>query len=307
MSRKTLFLSSFSRTWFGDISVLSDIRKIIEDRSSSLSPRLKLAAGYVARHPMEVSYRPLRQIAQAAELAPPTFSRLARSLGFADYEEMREACRHVAQSHYLSYSSRAAALRDEANGSPVPHATRFGIQSLNNLEKTILGIEDAVIAEIVDRLLEADNILVNAQMGLSHIAAYWVYVASLGFDNWQRLGANSVAVASQLRALGPNDCVISIGFAPYATRTVELARLASEQGAQHICITDNALSPLIELSDTPVIVADESMHYFGSQISLTYTIETIMGLMVTNSGNDVQDKLNRSESLSEQSGDYLVR
>ena len=285
----------------------SDIQTIIKDKSSDLSPQLRMAAVYVADNPMEISYRPLRQIAKRAELAAPTFSRLAKKLGFSDYEALREACRRTARNRYLSYGRRAAMLRDEEVESAVPHSARFGMQSLQNLEKTILDIKDDLLVDITHTLLDARHVHVNAQMGLSHLGAYWVYVASLGFDNWARLGAQDNSVAAQLRGMGQDDAVICIAIAPYARQTIELARAAAQRGAEIICITDSPSSPLCELAHHSLMITDDSAHFFASQISLIYTIETIMGLMVTNSGPEVQDRLNRSESFSENSGEYLAR
>ena len=82
------------------------LKKIIADHAADLSPQLRQAADFVAANPIEVSFRSMRSIAGRTGLAPPTFSRLARSLGFENYEGLREACRVAAKDTY-SASARS--------------------------------------------------------------------------------------------------------------------------------------------------------------------------------------------------------
>jgi len=74
-----------------------NIRQVIEDRAEGLTPQLRQAAEYIAANPIEVSFRSMRYIAGKTGLAPPTFTRLARSLGFESYEALKEACRATAK------------------------------------------------------------------------------------------------------------------------------------------------------------------------------------------------------------------
>ena len=95
---------------------------------------------YVAANPIEVSFRSMRYIAGKTGLTPPTFSRLARSLGFESYEQLKEACRVAAKDTYSGYRERAEALRvgyDKGRDSTKFHV-RYGQQSMRNINETMV-------------------------------------------------------------------------------------------------------------------------------------------------------------------------
>ena len=98
--------------------MLNDVPSLqdrIASRFETLSPRLKVAARYVAEHPQEVAMRSLRQIAITTELAPPTFTRLARAVGCESYEELREICRSETTRKTLTFAERARSLQESAS------------------------------------------------------------------------------------------------------------------------------------------------------------------------------------------------
>ena len=77
----------------------------------ALSPKLQRAAQYVAEHPEEVATRSLRYLAGVTELTPPTFSRMARSLGYANYEALRDTCRKQVNRQQLIFTEKARVLQ----------------------------------------------------------------------------------------------------------------------------------------------------------------------------------------------------
>ena len=283
--------------------------KVIERRAHSLSPQLRQAADYVAANPIEVSFRSMRYIAGKTGLTPPTFSRLARSLGFESYEQLKEACRVAAKDTYSGYRERAEALRvghDEGRDGPKFHVA-YGQQSMRNINETMVNADPLAIDRVADMALAAGRVFVNAQMGQRHMGSYAGYVASLAFDNWELLGNEPSGAASQIRRLTDNDVMICLSVMPYAKDTIALARAGSSSGTRIIAITDSADSPLATLADEVLIAATANRHFFASQLCALYLLETIIGLMVAKSGDSIQANLEKSELFSTQNGEYIER
>ena len=55
----------------------------------ALSPQLKRAAKYVLDRPAEVAVNSMRRVAAAAQVAPSSMLRLAKTLGYPSYEAFR--------------------------------------------------------------------------------------------------------------------------------------------------------------------------------------------------------------------------
>jgi len=286
-----------------------DISEIIERQADSLSPQLRQAADYVAANPIEVSFRSMRYIAGKTGLTPPTFSRLARSLGFESYEHLKEACRVAAKDTYSGYRERAEALRvgHSEGGASAKFHLAYGQQSMRNINETMVNADPHTVDRVAEMALGANRVFVNAQMGQRHMGSYAGYVASLAFDNWELLGNEPSSAASQIRRLTDSDVMICLSVMPYAKDTIALARAGRSNGTGIIAITDNADSPLAALADEVLIAATANQHFFASQLGALYLLEAVIGLMVAKSGDSIQANLEISELFSTQNGEYIER
>ncbi|MDJ0639616.1 MAG: MurR/RpiR family transcriptional regulator, partial [Paracoccaceae bacterium] len=92
----------------------ASIEERISKNYAGLSGKLQVAADYVAENPIDVATRSLRSVASTSGVSPATFSRLARALGYADYEALREDGRAAMGRKMASFSERAHALRSGA-------------------------------------------------------------------------------------------------------------------------------------------------------------------------------------------------
>ena len=285
------------------------LKKIIADHAADLSPQLRQAADFVAANPIEVSFRSMRSIADRTGLAPPTFSRLARSLGFDNYEGLREACRIAAKDTYSGYHERAEALRvgHAAGGVDSHFHVAYGQQSMRNINETMVNADPATVERVADAALAARRVFVNAQMGQRHIGSYAGYVSSLAFDNWEVLGVEPASIASQVRKLTGEDVMICLSVMPYAAGTLALAEAARDSGTRIIAITDTADSPIAALACEVLIAATANRHFFASQLGALYLLESIIGLMVAKSGESIQSNLEKTELFSRHTGEYIER
>lgn len=285
------------------------IKHIIDQHSSGLSPQLRQAAEYVAANPIEVSFRSMRSIANKTGLTPPTFSRLARSLGFHTYEDLREACRIAAKDTYSGYHERAEALRvGHSSGNDSAHFhVDYGQQSLRNINETMVNAAPETMDRVAEMARGARRVFVNAQMGQRHIGSYAGYVASLAFDNWEVIGVEPSGTASQLRKVTADDVVICLSVMPYAASTLALAQAARDSGAAIVAITDSADAPLAALADQTLLAATANRHFFASQLGALYLLEALIGLMVAKSGDCIQANLERTELFSSRNGEYVGR
>ncbi len=77
-----------------------------------LPGQLQLCARYIIDHPHEVGLQSMRTLAQAADVHPNSFVRLARQLGFDGYDAMRERFRDFVRGGIGSSPDRVHWLRE---------------------------------------------------------------------------------------------------------------------------------------------------------------------------------------------------
>jgi len=138
-------------------------------------------------------------------------------------------------------------------------------------------IDDETLDRAVDLLNGADTIYILARRRSYPVASYIAY--ALG-----KLGVRSQLIESA-SGLSPEiisfatsrDAVIAISFSPYASATVEEARVLSANGVPVVAITDSAFSPLAQFARVWFEVAEAD---FGGFRSLAATMALAMGLTV---------------------------
>src|SRR5262249_7514883 len=70
-------------------SAAPEIRALLGAQIARLSPQLRRAARFLAKHPESVAIHSLRGLAAKADVTPATFVRLAQALGFDGFPELK--------------------------------------------------------------------------------------------------------------------------------------------------------------------------------------------------------------------------
>ena len=88
----------------------------LQQRLEQLTPELRKAAAYVLENPNEVGVSSIREIADAAEVKPGSFVRMARAIGFDGYDDFREPFREEIRRGASPFPDRARWLQSLAKG-----------------------------------------------------------------------------------------------------------------------------------------------------------------------------------------------
>lgn len=274
-----------------------------------LSPQQRLAASYVLDHPDEVATRSLRQVARAANIAPPTLSRLVRALDCDSYEAFREICRRDIRRRQVSLSDKARVLQNmtsyEGDEEAQPFflcqsdAVRGGLQTL------VEDIEIEALRAAADVLSSARRVRLIGSMSAGYTMAYMHYIATMAFDNWQLVDTRpGHAMPAGLLELNAEDAVIVMSHAPYARRSIELAEICQDAGAYVLAITDSISSPLLKVASAHFLVPTDSPQFFPSNVATLCLVESIMGMLIRRGGPAVGDRIATAEAANAMLGEY---
>jgi DNA-binding MurR/RpiR family transcriptional regulator len=277
-----------------------------------LSPQLKVAARYVAEHPQEVAMRSLRQIASTVALPPPTFTRLARSVGCETYEELREMCRLEITRRTRTFAEKAESLQHYGrSGGAVLEAREPGAllreqvsAAIANLETTLAGLDQTRLAAAADVLAAAERVLLIGSLSSAAFTDYMAYMAGMAFSNWHAVAKSGASVPASVVDVGKRDAVLVVTKSPYARRSVEGARLAHRAGAQVVAVTDGVQSPLMRFAQHSFVVATDSPNFFPSHAATVVLLETLIGMVIRRSGKAAQRRIGAVENANRHNGEY---
>lgn len=275
----------------------------IEDKIAAeygtLSAKLRDAADYVAENPVDVATRSLRSISAASGLAPATFSRLARALGFASYEEMRELSRAAVGRRYVSFSERVSRLQAEAaTGAQPPFLTRQASACAANIEAMARLIDPARLEAAVDRLHQARSVVLFGALGSTGIVEYMAYTASYFAPNWRLAGRMGASLATAMADLAAEDALVVLTKPPFSRRAIRAAEMGRERGAYVVVITDTHACPALQWADQGFILPSDSPQFFSSYAASLVLAEAIVGMLAARAGPTAKHRIEEVEALN---------
>ncbi|EYR77526.1 MurR/RpiR family transcriptional regulator [Shinella sp. 838] len=252
----------------------------------TMSEQLQAAAQYVLNQPHEVALLSMREQARQAGVQPATMTRLAKHLGLAGYEDIRQ--RH------------ADAMRGDVTG----FAGRVGAQAKSQklkgdqvLAADMLGGIAAQVSQLsqpqsLEMLVEAARLLGTARriycLGLrsSHSPAWHLhYILSLAGKHSIMLDAVGGIGADALGSASAEDVMVAVSVLPYTRQTIEIADYAGEASVPLIAITDSLVAPLAQLAACTLVVPTESPSFLHT-MSPAFVVAEVLGALVAGQAGD---------------------
>ncbi|WP_315925706.1 MurR/RpiR family transcriptional regulator [Mesorhizobium sp. SP-1A] len=253
------------------------LRNLVIERRDDLPKRLAQIAAYALDNPDEVAFGTAASIATSAGVQPSTLIRFAQFLGFDGFTSLQSVFRERLRERTVSYEDRLKVLRGDSaikNRSIFDGFVEAGSRSLDAVARSL---DEGLLDQAVDVLCKAETIHLLARRRSYSVASYMAY--ALG-----KLKIRNVLVESSagldpeiISFATPRDAVVAISFSPYASPTVDYARLMAEQNVPVVAITDSAFSPLVQSAKVWFEVAEADCAGFRS---ISATMALAMTLVV---------------------------
>ncbi len=253
----------------------------------SLSAKLQQAADYVVANPVDIASRSLRIVAKDSGVAPASFSRMARALGYENFDALRDVIRASIGNQIESFSAKAERLNaDHGDGTRDFTAAHMGA-CLDNINTLGTQINRAQMMDTVQHLKAARKVLVLGALGSTGVAEYMAYTASFMADNWALAGRGGTSLGSALVDMGKQDALIVITKPPFVPRVLNAARMAQEQGVYTVVISESHACEALRYAASAFIVPSHSPHFFSSYTATIFLIEAIVGELAAQWGVDL--------------------
>lgn len=273
------------------------IERLIEKRFATLSPQLKKAARFVVAHAEDIALESMRSVAVKARVQPTSMLRFAREIGFASYDAFREPYRAWLGERYSPFSVRARKLRR------LPHGDMNGALIAGIAQHEVRNLDQTFSPENLDRISAAHAIVAAANrvyiVGLRslHPAAFYLhYVCRMFMGKTILLTGAGGTFADDLRRISREDALVAFSYHPYAKDAVRAVTFARSRNARVVSITDNVLSPIASAADSLIVVTNNTPSLFPSVLPALAVAQTLVALLVANSGEETLREIANSEA-----------
>ena len=250
----------------------------------------------------EVPFLSVIELEDLSGTSKATVVRLAQSLGFSGYHELRERLREGAQSE-ISDAGSFPLLSEETDEETLTTVARQDVQNIN---QTIAQIDREVFARVTEMFLTASRVYTFG-LGISSLLAR-VLSYSL----------NQVAVRStpfahehetffeQIHQVTPADVAVAFSFHPYSRETIDTAQALAAKGVPLVAVTDRVTSPVSFVSTAVLPIASQNRLFTNSISAISVLINALATEVALRSKNRATDNLRKTEDLLQQAGHYFT-
>ena len=275
---------------------LDTVRARVKQRASDITPQLEKAAAFLFAKPDDVALLSMREFAGRAGLPPATFFRLARTLGFSGYPELRAVFVDRIRRSSNVYSPRAAQLqRRDGEDQESAVVKKIFASKLENIERTFERNPSAKLLEIVSVLEKADRLFLLGQRSCYPIVFFFRYVLELFSERTVAINDIGGTFADELRYIKPDDVLFAVSFRPYTRTSVRATEYAASLGCKIIAMTDSELSPLNLQANHTLFVDTAAPSFVHSIVEPLIVVDALLALLMARGGQAAIDNLRKSE------------
>ncbi|WP_164661917.1 MurR/RpiR family transcriptional regulator [Tropicibacter sp. Alg240-R139] len=287
----------------------TNVSSIVLDRLTkewdALTPEAQKAARYVLENPTDVGVSTVREIAEAANVKPNTFVRMARQVGFDGYEDFRAPFRDAIRRGAVSFPDRARWLQDIGKSGELGglYADMVGA-AIRNIEETFGGISPESLQAAATDIWNSRQVFTLGVGVNNSNARNFTYLASTGMKQFHAIPRPGSTAIDDLAWADEQDVLIAITCHPYRTEVIEAIKLAREQGMTVVGLSDSPASPVILNANHGFVVAADTPQFFPSSVSTIALLETLLSFVVAVSSDEIVERVERFHRRRHQLGLY---
>ncbi len=287
----------------------TNVSSIVLDRLSqewdALTPEAQKAARYVLENPADVGVSTVREIAEAANVKPNTFVRMARQVGFEGYEDFRAPFREAIRRGTVSFPDRARWLQNIGKSGELGglYADMVGA-AISNIEDTFAGIDATRLKAAAEDIWNSRQVFTLGVGVNNSNARNFTYLASTGMKQFHAIPRPGSTPIDDLAWADGQDVLIAITCKPYRTEVIDAIKLAREQGLTVVGLSDSPASPVILNAQHGFVVAADTPQFFPSSVSTIALLETLLSFVIAVSSDEIVERVERFHQRRHQLGLY---
>jgi DNA-binding MurR/RpiR family transcriptional regulator len=286
-------------------NVSSEVLDRLTDEWEALTPEAQKAARYVLENPADVGVSTVREIAEAANVKPNTFVRMARQVGFDGYEDFRAPFREAIRQGTASFPDRARWLQEiRRSGDLGGLYADMAEATLRNIEATFAGIDAETLKAAAEAIWSSRQIF-TLGVGVNNAnARNFTYLASTGMKQFHAIPRPGSTAVDDLAWADDQDVLIAMTCRPYRREVVEAVQIAREQGMRIIGISDSPASPIVIGAEFGFVAAADTPQFFPSSVAIIALLETLLSFVIAVASDEIVDRVEKFHQRRHQLGIY---
>jgi DNA-binding MurR/RpiR family transcriptional regulator len=284
------------------VGALIDPSALFPRTKAPLTRRQARLADYILQNADEVVFMTAAQLAEASGVSDATVVRLAQTLGFEGFPEMKQ---HLRSSRMTRLDTVSRLKRTSRRINSVDELIAATVQQdAKNLADTAADLNPDAIIRIARVLKEAETVNI---IGLRSAHSLSVLLSStLGFlgKRVRLMVPGTGELWREVSTISRGSVLVAISFPRYTRLTVEVAEAARRAGAVVVSLTDSPFSPLAPFSDHIMTARCRIDSFIESYVTILSLMNALVTAVAFLEGKKAVKQLRRMEQLWEEKNIY---
>lgn len=272
----------------------------VQHEFAGMTPQFQVGARYLLDFPAEVPVASMRTIATQAGVQPATLVRLAQSLGYAGWGDLKNVFLASLRSASGQYAERASSV---VCGRSRSAAQSAAIQADN--VRMLADVNAQSLPKAVRMLSRARTVHV-AGFRASFAPAYTMqYLYRLFRPTVMLIRGDAGTLDMDLRGISKEDVTVIVSFAPYSHESMQVAEAARRAKSQVLAICDSVVAPMALQADCVLQFSTDTPSFFPSSVAALSLIEILIEQLLAQAGPQAVNSIRQAEGHLQQDGAYL--
>ncbi len=279
-----------------------DLEAIIQRKYTGLPENQRKVADFLVQNIREAPFLSVVEIEDRSGASKATVVRLAQSLGFSGFLEMRGKLIQGVQSQMRiteMFPLLAGTSREET-------LTAVADQDVRNINQTINQLDRKVFRDVARMILNAPRVY-TLGLGISSLMArILAYSLSQVAIRSTSLAHDYETFIEQIHLFDRSDLIIAFSFPPYSKETIEVVRAAAGRKTRIVAVTDRVTSPVSLYAARVLPVVSQNMLFTNSFSAISVIINALTTEVALLNKAKALKNLKESEKLLERTGHYYA-
>ncbi len=281
----------------------SEIIQNIRKNNEKLSKSHRLIADYICSNYDTVAFCTASQLGKAVGVSEATVIRFAYAMGYDGYPELQQALQNMIKTKLTTVERMR--LSSEINKNDTLINTLKA--DMDNIRQTIDGIDEETFENAVEAIIKAKTVYIIGLRNSSLLSQFLYY--NFGFIRENVKLVNDVVgdVYEAIIPITSNDVCIGISFPRYSNRTLNAVKIANQQNAKIIALTDSKESPIAKHANYVLAAKSDMVSFTDSLVAPLSVINALIIAVSMRCRNEMYDKMNKLETIWESENTYFER
>ncbi len=279
-----------------------DLKALIQRKYDGLPENQRKVADFLIQNIREAPFLSVMEIEDRSGASKATVVRLAQSLGFSGFLEMRAELIRGVQSQ-MKIREMFPLLPRKGRGETL---TAVANQDIENINRTISQLDRKVFTDVSQMILRASHVY-TLGLGISslmaRILAYSLSQVAIRSTSFVH---DYETFIEQIHLFDRSDLVIAFSFPPYSKETIEVVRAASRRKTPIVAVTDRVTSPVSLYAARVIPVVSQNMLFTNSFSAISVIINALTTEIALRNRGKALKNLKESEKLLERTGHYYA-